>query len=172
VAQVICLLNNRDCIPRLHRVYPSRSAEKYTSRNIPVNFVYKIVPLSSPPPSPLPFSLPPSDLDKEHGFIHLSTAKQILGTLRLVFTDETRVYLLKIDYKKVERDIKWEEGSCVPGATGGICNYDMIEPVIKLYDKVQQGRYSLIYTMICVSGRTRLSVSWNGRGTRKIGMAL
>jgi len=85
-----------------------------------VNFVYKIVPLSSPPPSPLPCSLSPSDLDKEHGFIHLSTAKQILGTLRLVFADETRVYLLKIEYKKVEKDIKWEEGSCVPGATGGM----------------------------------------------------
>ncbi len=156
---------------------PSRSAEKFTTsipwtNEMSVNFVYKIVPSSSPPPSPPPCSLPPSDLDKEHGFIHLSTAKQILGTLRLVFKDEIRVYLLKIDYKKVERDIKWEEGSCVPGAAGGICNYDMVEPVIKLYDEVQKGRYSLIYTTTCVLGRTRLSASWNGRVTRKIGMAL
>lgn len=91
-----------------------------------VNFVYKIVPSSSPPPSPLPCTLPPSNLDKEHGFIHLSTARQIPGTLRLVFKDETRVYLLKVDYKKVEKDVKWEEGSCVPGATGGICNYMLL----------------------------------------------
>jgi len=64
-----------------------------------------------------------------------------------VFTDETRVYLLKIEYKKVEGDIKWEEGSCVPGATGGICNYVIIELDIKLYDKVFPHLYNDMHSI-------------------------
>jgi len=82
-------------------------------------FLYKIIPSSSPPPSPLPDILPPSDLDKRSGFIHFSTAKQISGTLRLIFNDDTKVYILKIGYEKVEKNVKWEEGSCVPGASEG-----------------------------------------------------
>lgn len=82
-------------------------------------FLYKIIPSSSPLPSPLPDILPSSDLDKKDGFIHLSTAKQILGTLKLIFKDDTKVYILKIWYEKVEKDVKWEEGSCVPGALEG-----------------------------------------------------
>ena len=82
-------------------------------------FVYKIIPSDVPPPSPLPEILPPSDLDKKDGFIHLSTANQILGTLRLIFADEARVYVLRISYDKVKESIKWEEGSCVPGAALG-----------------------------------------------------
>ena len=82
-------------------------------------FVYKIIPSSSPLPAILPDILPPSDLDQKDGFIHLSTASQILGTLKLVFKDDTKVYVLKIEYSKVEKDVKWEEGSCVPGVTEG-----------------------------------------------------
>jgi uncharacterized protein (DUF952 family) len=82
-------------------------------------FLYKIIPLSSPPPSPLPDILPPSDLDQRSGFIHLSTAEQIPGTLRLIFKDDTKVYIAKIGYGKVEKDVKWEEGSCVAGASEG-----------------------------------------------------
>jgi len=79
-------------------------------------FVYKIISSYTPLPSPIPDILPPSDLDQKSGFIHLSTAKQISGTLRLIFKDDAKVYIVKIGYEKVEKDIKWEEGSCVLGA--------------------------------------------------------
>lgn len=38
-------------------------------------YVYKIV--DAEPPSPIPESFPPSELDKQDGFIHLSTASQV-----------------------------------------------------------------------------------------------
>lgn len=40
-------------------------------------YVYKIIPEA--PPSPLPAEWPLSDLDRNDGFIHLSTAKQARG---------------------------------------------------------------------------------------------
>jgi uncharacterized protein (DUF952 family) len=102
-------------------------------------YLYKIVPSSSPLPSPLPDILPPSDLDKKDGFIHLSSAKQIPGTLRLVFKDDTKVYILKIGYAKLEKDVKWEEGSCVPGASEGDKNPDSNGRCLTLLCSVTKG---------------------------------
>ena len=44
-------------------------------------FVYKIT--SEAPPSPIPAEYPLSDLDKQDGFIHLSTAWQVNKPLSL-----------------------------------------------------------------------------------------
>lgn len=83
-------------------------------------FIYKIVPFSSPPPEPLPQSLPLSELDTASGFIHLSTSVQVPGTLKRFFAQDPRVYLLKVPYDKVEKDIKWEDPSAaVCGERGG-----------------------------------------------------
>jgi uncharacterized protein (DUF952 family) len=72
-------------------------------------FIYKIVPASSPPPSPLPLALPVSDLDKRDNFIHASTSAQILGTLNNFFKDDELTYILRIPYERVAKWIKWED---------------------------------------------------------------
>ncbi|KAI0632004.1 hypothetical protein C8Q77DRAFT_1158686 [Trametes polyzona] len=58
-------------------------------------YAYKIVP--SPPPTPIPAALPLSDLDRQDGFIHLSTASQVPTTASLFFTSHTSISLLKVD---------------------------------------------------------------------------
>ncbi|KAF3760670.1 hypothetical protein M406DRAFT_47211 [Cryphonectria parasitica EP155] len=54
-------------------------------------YVYKIV--DSEPPSPIPDVFPPSELDRQDGFIHLSTARQVTG---LFFATHTTLWLIKI----------------------------------------------------------------------------
>jgi len=80
-------------------------------------YIYKIVPSSTPPPTPLPDKLPVSELDKASGFLHLSTAVQIPGTLKYFFDDIDIVYILRIEYKSVEKDTKWQNEA---GALGGV----------------------------------------------------
>ncbi|KAL1991492.1 hypothetical protein VTN49DRAFT_4800 [Thermomyces lanuginosus] len=83
-------------------------------------YVYKLVPSSSPIPEPLPEALPVSDLDQRSGFIHLSTALQVPNTLRHFFKDEPSVYVLRIEYERVEKDIRWEDPDAkVCGPRGG-----------------------------------------------------
>ena len=71
-------------------------------------YLYKIVPPSTPPPIPLPERLPVSELDSSDGFLHLSTAVQIPETLKRFFADAKMVYILRIEYKIVEKDTKWQ----------------------------------------------------------------
>jgi len=71
-------------------------------------YIYKIVPSSTPPPNPLPERLPVSELDNADGFLHLSTAVQIPRTLTRFFANTDKVYILRIEYKNLEKDIKWE----------------------------------------------------------------
>ncbi|KAF1943675.1 hypothetical protein EJ02DRAFT_126395 [Clathrospora elynae] len=84
-------------------------------------YLYKILP--SAPPSPLPARLPLSDLDRNDGYIHLSTSEQVPSTADKFFGDVSELWLLKIKYevlaagtdadgevnmdKRVE--VKWEE---------------------------------------------------------------
>lgn len=72
------------------------------------SYVYKLVPSSSPVPEHLPEALPVSALDLKSGFIHLSTAVQIPGTLKRFFAEDTRVYVLKVPYEPIDKDIRWE----------------------------------------------------------------
>ncbi|TFK43391.1 hypothetical protein BDQ12DRAFT_674905 [Crucibulum laeve] len=72
-------------------------------------YVYKLVPSSAPPPTPLPERLPLSFLDSSSGFIHLSTAPQVPGTLKYFFADDSSVYILRVNYKAIESDIRWED---------------------------------------------------------------
>lgn len=60
------------------------------------NYIYKIIPSSAPPPSPLPLALPLSDLDAKDGFIHASDARQTLRTAGMFFCEEERIYVAKI----------------------------------------------------------------------------
>ncbi|KAF8165200.1 hypothetical protein B0H34DRAFT_671106 [Crassisporium funariophilum] len=86
-------------------------------------YIYKIVPASVPLPSPLPDALPVSDLDKADGFLHLSTALQLPETLKRYFVDVDRLFILRIEYKNVEQDVKWEDRKGIgrqfyPGGVG------------------------------------------------------
>ncbi|KAF8587764.1 hypothetical protein K439DRAFT_754832 [Ramaria rubella] len=83
-------------------------------------FLYKIIPASSPPPDPLPEVLPLSPLDTTSGFIHLSTAEQIPKTLQLFFTDDTLVYILRIPYGRIEKDIVWEDATAAVRGQYGV----------------------------------------------------
>ncbi|TVY25623.1 hypothetical protein LHYA1_G006331 [Lachnellula hyalina] len=74
----------------------------------PPKYIYKILPPSAAPPSPLPLSLPLSDLDSRDGFIHMSASNQILGTLNNFFSSTPHVYILRVPYAKVESRVKWE----------------------------------------------------------------
>ena len=84
-------------------------------------FLYKILP--SAPPSPLPARLPLSDLDRNDGYIHLSTSEQVPGTADKFFSDASELWLLKIKYEALaagtdgdghvhadkNAELKWEE---------------------------------------------------------------
>ncbi|EOA83329.1 hypothetical protein ACJQWK_00252 [Exserohilum turcicum] len=87
----------------------------------PPTFLYKILP--SAPPSPLPTRLPLSDLDRNDGYIHLSTSEQVPGTADKFFATVGELWLLKIKYDVLaagtdgdghvhpdnKAELKWEE---------------------------------------------------------------
>lgn len=67
-------------------------------------YVYKIT--ATPPPNPLPHTLPLSELDREDGFIHLSNASQIPITSSQFFSSHTTLYL-----QRISSVVTKEEGS-------------------------------------------------------------
>lgn len=71
-------------------------------------YIYKIIPSTAPVREPLPDRLPVSELDQNSGFIHLSMASQVPNTLKLFFSEEPLVYILRIHYADVIQDIRWE----------------------------------------------------------------
>lgn len=95
-------------------------------------YLYKLIPSNTPPPDPLPEELPLSELDKESGFIHLSAAPQVSGTLSHFFGDQKRVYILKIPFQPLQEKIRWES----PDKKGiqGLVDYQL--PTHPLYISV------------------------------------
>lgn len=59
-------------------------------------YLYKI--LDAAPPWPLPACLPRSDLDRNDGYIHLSTSEQVPGTAEKFFGHASELWLLTIRY--------------------------------------------------------------------------
>jgi uncharacterized protein (DUF952 family) len=49
-----------------------------------------------------------SPLDRESGFIHLSTGKQIPGTCERFFSNVQTLYIIKFGYDSVAPNLKWE----------------------------------------------------------------
>lgn len=100
-------------------------------------YIYKLIPSSTPPPDPLPATLPVSELDRSSGFIHLSTSKQVPNTLKYFFADESRVYILRLVYAPLEDHqlIRWEDPkaeACGPRGGEGMFPH--------LYNGLQLGR--------------------------------
>ncbi|KAH8600763.1 hypothetical protein B0O99DRAFT_681631 [Bisporella sp. PMI_857] len=74
-------------------------------------YIYKILPSTPSPPLPLPEALPVSALDARDKFIHMSTSRQILGTLQNFFSRESHVFILRVPYDRVAQFVKWEDAS-------------------------------------------------------------
>ncbi|EGN97192.1 hypothetical protein SERLA73DRAFT_183848 [Serpula lacrymans var. lacrymans S7.3] len=83
-------------------------------------YVYKLISSTSAPPDPLPERLPVSTIDETSGFVHLSTAVQVPGTLKYFFAEDRRVYILRIPYDEIEKNIRWEDPKAeICGPRGG-----------------------------------------------------
>jgi len=83
-------------------------------------YIYKLVPPDAAPPAPLPDALPVSTLDRDSGFVHLSTAHQVARTLKRFFADVPRMYVLRLPYAPIAAQIRWEDPQgTAPGPRGG-----------------------------------------------------
>ncbi|OCK85678.1 hypothetical protein K432DRAFT_413162 [Lepidopterella palustris CBS 459.81] len=95
--------------------------------------VYKILPAA--PPDPLPSVLPLSALDANDGYIHLSTAAQVVGTASRFFADANVLWLLKIPLQKLGQgggQVKWEESGsgCFPHLYGADVGSEVVDKVV------------------------------------------
>ena len=50
-----------------------------------------------------------TEIDKNDGFIHFSTSKQLAKTLRLYFNDIDELVLLQINEEKIQSDLVYEQ---------------------------------------------------------------
>ncbi|KAF8548281.1 hypothetical protein OG21DRAFT_780979 [Imleria badia] len=119
-------------------------------------YVYKLVPHTCPVPlnpSALPDALPVSDIDRSSGFVHLSTAHQLPGTLAHFFASDPRVYVLRLPYAPLasgESRIRWEspEGDvCGPRPGEGLFPH--------LYNGLRVGRAEVEGVWVLERGEAR-----------------
>lgn len=62
-------------------------------------------------------------VDQRDGFVHLSAAGQVAGTLALHFTDAADLILVAYDTAKLGADLRWEasrDGALFPHFYGGL----------------------------------------------------
>lgn len=71
----------------------------------PPTYLYKI--LDTSPPSPLPGTLPSTELDSKDGFIHLSTAEQTPITAKLFFAHCERLWVLKLRREALDGRVEY-----------------------------------------------------------------
>ncbi|KAG6828525.1 hypothetical protein H0H92_007653 [Tricholoma furcatifolium] len=111
------------------------------------NYIYKLVPSSSPVPlnhGDLPDRLPVSALDEESGFIHASTSTQVPNTLKFFFAEDAFVYVLRIKYKDVDSETRWEDPRAeICGPRGGEGLFPHIYNGLKLGKDEINGVYIL-----------------------------
>ncbi|KAI9465408.1 hypothetical protein BJY52DRAFT_1113508 [Lactarius psammicola] len=77
-------------------------------------YVYKI--LSEEPPDPLPHTLSLTPLDRQDGFIHLSSGWRVPQTAGLYFGPITTIWLLRVDTDVARAEnarFKWGDPGCV-----------------------------------------------------------
>lgn len=85
-----------------------------------------------------------SPLDQTDGFIHLSTAHQVQGTLERHFADRTDLVLAAIDLAQLGNAIRWEKsrgGALFPHLYGALQPEAVIAVAPVDYD--EQGRVKL-----------------------------
>lgn len=89
-----------DAVPGIEHAFP--------------RYVYKI--LSEEPPNPLPHTLPLTPLDKQDGFIHLSSGWRVPETAGLYFSAFTTIWVLRVDTNVARAEqarFKWGDPGCV-----------------------------------------------------------
>ncbi|RGP77823.1 hypothetical protein FLONG3_4057 [Fusarium longipes] len=96
-------------------------------------YIYKIVP--SPPEDPFPKELPLSDLDRNDGFVHLSTSSQVPKTADLFFTNSSSLWVIKLDYAQFADSMKWEGGFPHLYGNFGADNVDSVEKFVRQQDQ-------------------------------------
>lgn len=52
-----------------------------------------------------------SELDKQSGYIHLSTATQVPQTCNLFFSKSNKLHIIKFPYKKIKNRTRWERAA-------------------------------------------------------------
>lgn len=80
-------------------------------------------------------------LDEKDGFVHMSTSKQVPGTLNRFFADHDEVVLLKMDYKRLTawKDVRWEgtsSGQTFPHLYG----YGIEGEMVESFKEVKRGK--------------------------------
>ncbi|TXT10667.1 hypothetical protein VHUM_02172 [Vanrija humicola] len=81
-------------------------------------YIYKIFPSATvdsrfyfPTPIPSSHEFFLSELDSKDGFVHLSTAQQVPGTLKRFFADAEQVAILRLEYARLSawKRVRWEQ---------------------------------------------------------------
>jgi uncharacterized protein (DUF952 family) len=89
-------------------------------------YVFKIV-TTEPDPNSQKFEL--SELDKQSGFIHLSTGQQIPHTCDRFFASISTLYIFRFPRDKLQANLKWEAtrdgDELFPHLYGDLLNEDM-----------------------------------------------
>lgn len=76
-------------------------------------------------------------LDKQDGFIHLSTKKQTLQRWQDKFKDKNNGVILKLDYQQMQRQVRWEpnnNGELYPHFYGKM-NMNFVRELIEIDPK-------------------------------------
>ncbi|TWU79170.1 hypothetical protein ED733_008877 [Metarhizium rileyi] len=99
------------------------------SAESPPKYVYKIVPFC--PPEPIPPEFPLSELDKQDGFIHLSTGQQTPLTCDRFFSGASTLWVFKFQLDRFADPIRWEGG--FPHLYGNFGGKDVLS--VQKFDK-------------------------------------
>ncbi|SCG60774.1 DUF952 domain-containing protein [Micromonospora halophytica] len=70
--------------------------------------IYKLVPIADWARVAAEQEVPPSALDRQDGFIHLSAQDQIVETARRHYAGATGLVLLAVDAERLGGDLRWE----------------------------------------------------------------
>jgi len=86
-----------------------------------------------------------NDVDKNDGFVHLSTARQLNATLSMYFQDSSKVMLLEVNHNQVKKILKYEptnSGSSRKGFFYHLYGELLIEYVSKFW-LLQRGAFKI-----------------------------
>ncbi|KAF4988957.1 hypothetical protein FGRMN_9430 [Fusarium graminum] len=99
------------------------------SAEAPPKYIYKIIPLA--PEDPIPDEHPLSDLDRNDGFVHLSTSTQVPKTADLFFTSASSLWVIKLELAQFSSALKWEDGFPHLYGNFGGKNVDSVEKFVR-----------------------------------------
>ncbi|KAM7185399.1 Protein of unknown function (DUF952) domain containing protein [Naviculisporaceae sp. PSN 640] len=105
-------------------------------------FVYKITP--DAPPDPVPEAYPLSELDRQDGFVHLSTSWQIPITADLYFSQVPKFWIIKLRLSNFDlTKVKWDEAVGTNGCPHLYDNFGAKDVVdVRLFEKTADQKWS------------------------------